>query len=162
MPHASVQFASSDAGWSSLAARRAHNPKVVGSNPTPATKHHGKPAGVSHAGFFHWMAAVAAGCYVRSAIETITESLGLFICSARGFTTDKGLPACPTDRGESVMGSERNQRYYSPLAGCASGQGVRSRGNPGFEEVEMATYILLGGGFGLALAIAIWGIWKLR
>lgn len=27
-----------DAGWSSLAARRAHNPKVVGSNPAPATK----------------------------------------------------------------------------------------------------------------------------
>jgi hypothetical protein len=25
------------AGWSSLAARRAHNPKVVGSNPAPAT-----------------------------------------------------------------------------------------------------------------------------
>ncbi len=28
------------AGWSSLVARRAHNPKVVGSNPTPATSHH--------------------------------------------------------------------------------------------------------------------------
>ncbi len=28
----------SDAGWSSLAARRAHNPKVIGSNPIPATK----------------------------------------------------------------------------------------------------------------------------
>ena len=27
-----------DAGWSSLAARRAHNPKVTGSNPVPATK----------------------------------------------------------------------------------------------------------------------------
>ena len=26
------------AGWSSLEARRAHNPKVVGSNPTPATQ----------------------------------------------------------------------------------------------------------------------------
>ena len=26
-----------NAGWSSLEARRAHNPKVVGSNPTPAT-----------------------------------------------------------------------------------------------------------------------------
>jgi hypothetical protein len=26
------------AGWSSLVARRAHNPKVVGSNPTPATR----------------------------------------------------------------------------------------------------------------------------
>ncbi len=32
---------SSDAGWSSLAARRAHNPKVVGSNPAPATNFHG-------------------------------------------------------------------------------------------------------------------------
>ncbi len=30
--------ACSIAGWSSLAARRAHNPKVVGSNPTPATR----------------------------------------------------------------------------------------------------------------------------
>ncbi len=27
-----------DAGWSSLVARRAHNPKVVGSNPAPATR----------------------------------------------------------------------------------------------------------------------------
>ena len=27
-----------DAGWSSLVARRAHNPEVVGSNPAPATK----------------------------------------------------------------------------------------------------------------------------
>ena len=25
------------AGWSSLEARRAHNPKVIGSNPVPAT-----------------------------------------------------------------------------------------------------------------------------
>ena len=29
-----------DAGWSSLVARQAHNLKVVGSNPTPATKSH--------------------------------------------------------------------------------------------------------------------------
>ena len=29
-----------DAGWSSLVARRAHNPKVVGSNPAPATNSH--------------------------------------------------------------------------------------------------------------------------
>ncbi len=26
------------AGWSSLEARRAHNPKVIGSNPIPATR----------------------------------------------------------------------------------------------------------------------------
>ena len=28
------------AGWSSSVARRAHNPKVVGSNPTPAINYH--------------------------------------------------------------------------------------------------------------------------
>src|SRR5690606_39396118 len=33
----------SDAGWSSLAARRAHNPKVAGSNPAPATSFIGPP-----------------------------------------------------------------------------------------------------------------------
>ena len=33
------RISASDAGWSSLAARRAHNPKVVGSNPAPATKY---------------------------------------------------------------------------------------------------------------------------
>ena len=35
--YAIVVFANFDAGWSSLAARRAHNPKVAGSNPAPAT-----------------------------------------------------------------------------------------------------------------------------
>ena len=34
----SLIFSNSDAGWSSLAARRAHNPKVAGSNPAPATR----------------------------------------------------------------------------------------------------------------------------
>ncbi len=33
----SVIIFRSGAGWSSLAARRAHNPKVAGSNPAPAT-----------------------------------------------------------------------------------------------------------------------------
>src|SRR6185312_4909855 len=33
-PH---DIANTDAGWSSLVARRAHNPKVAGSNPAPAT-----------------------------------------------------------------------------------------------------------------------------
>ena len=36
------------AGWSSLVARRAHNPKVVGSNPAPATN---KALVVNHQGF---------------------------------------------------------------------------------------------------------------
>ena len=30
-------FCCNSAGWSSLEARRAHNPKVTGSNPVPAT-----------------------------------------------------------------------------------------------------------------------------
>ena len=33
-----IHFVLVDAGLSSLVARRAHNPKVVGSNPAPATK----------------------------------------------------------------------------------------------------------------------------
>ena len=33
-----IGFKCFDAGWSSLVARQAHNLKVVGSNPTPATK----------------------------------------------------------------------------------------------------------------------------
>ena len=32
-----VSVEAAGAGWSSLAARRAHNPKVEGSNPSPAT-----------------------------------------------------------------------------------------------------------------------------
>jgi hypothetical protein len=34
-----------DAGWSSLVARRAHNPKVAGSNPAPATKEKARKCG---------------------------------------------------------------------------------------------------------------------
>ena len=35
-PPPSIQL--NNAGWSSLEARRAHNPKVIGSNPVPATQ----------------------------------------------------------------------------------------------------------------------------
>ena len=38
-----------DAGWSSSVARRAHNPKVVGSNPAPATK---SEKAAMYSGFF--------------------------------------------------------------------------------------------------------------
>ena len=38
-----------DAGWSSLVARRAHNPKVVGSNPAPATTFRLNAIAVNHA-----------------------------------------------------------------------------------------------------------------
>ncbi len=51
-------FAFSDAGWSSPVARRAHNPKVVGSNPAPATNVQGKPV---KGFFFGALAAVHLG-----------------------------------------------------------------------------------------------------
>ena len=59
-----------DAGWSSLAARRAHNPKVVGSNPTPATKIDGRCAyGPAVAGFaifeVRWTGRTKGGARVR-------------------------------------------------------------------------------------------------
>src|SRR6266704_6118768 len=40
----------SDAGWSSLVARRAHNPEVVGSNPTPATNTRNAEVGTRNRG----------------------------------------------------------------------------------------------------------------
>ena len=39
------------AGWSSLVARRAHNPKVVGSNPAPATRYSERP--LNRVAFLH-------------------------------------------------------------------------------------------------------------
>ena len=42
----------SGAGWSSLAARRAHNPKVAGSNPAPATNHRGRHSRAGDVGHF--------------------------------------------------------------------------------------------------------------
>jgi hypothetical protein len=50
-PAVSLHSSAVDAGWSSLAARRAHNPKVVGSNPTPATNQKSLKW-LDHLGFF--------------------------------------------------------------------------------------------------------------
>jgi hypothetical protein len=51
-----------DAGWSSLVARRAHNPKVVGSNPAPATNLADGPETLSllavFPGFLHFWSMV--------------------------------------------------------------------------------------------------------
>jgi hypothetical protein len=48
------------AGWSSLVARWAHNPKVGGSNPPPATKI--KPSQTRiNSGFFFWLPKMSSG-----------------------------------------------------------------------------------------------------
>ena len=46
-----------DAGWSSLVARRAHNPKAAGSNPAPATIIRSKP--------FSWIPHPESSCWFR-------------------------------------------------------------------------------------------------
>ena len=48
-----------DAGWSSLVARRAHNPEVAGSNPAPATMYQ------NTAGALQALVCVAHKCGVR-------------------------------------------------------------------------------------------------
>jgi hypothetical protein len=60
------------AGWSSLVARRAHNPEVVGSNPTPATSYHlrHQRLGVSRAlSRFHLEAVRGRNAVPNSATE---------------------------------------------------------------------------------------------
>src|SRR5262244_566067 len=47
-----------DAGWSSLVARRAHNPKVAGSNPAPATPKTRSPAESYSAGLWRFSGAL--------------------------------------------------------------------------------------------------------
>ena len=65
------------AGWSSLAARRAHNPKVAGSNPAPATNLMMTQAlwmspGLLFRGCFSWL----LGSSFTEFIENTPESLG--------------------------------------------------------------------------------------
>ena len=70
-----------DAGWSSLVARRAHNPKVVGSNPAPATNYN--EAHLKKVGFF--VADYFGGIVMRKDPFGLTELLEPSI-TAMGYT----------------------------------------------------------------------------
>jgi hypothetical protein len=67
-----IEWCHNDAGWSSLVARRAHNPKVAGSNPAPATKSPGQR--VADQGFYRvrrffyrvFYRRFLGGCYLMS------------------------------------------------------------------------------------------------
>src|SRR6266511_3534795 len=90
-----------DAGWSSLVARRAHNPKVAGSNPAPATKEdqvRGPGRSVRGLAAFElatilqpkWLQPHArdpSGCRVLTVISTDPASTGLCdeLASPSGF-----------------------------------------------------------------------------
>ncbi len=75
-----------DAGWSSLVARRAHNPKVAGSNPAPATESPGqRPADrgfYRQAVFFSRVSTVSSTVSTRAFVAPVT--FGFFVVGALG------------------------------------------------------------------------------
>ena len=85
----------SDAGWSSLAARRAHNPKVTGSNPVPATSF--KRPGLARAGPL---------CLLRLYLRAMTICQNCPIIRANG-----GLPAAHSHAASSL-----NRQSYRRIA----------------------------------------------
>jgi hypothetical protein len=76
-----------NAGWSSPVARQAHNLKVVGSNPTPATKSSKSPQ-VQTAGFFAMWPAAG----ITDLISRICRRRAVLIRSSRSFCRNSGLP----------------------------------------------------------------------
>ena len=60
-----------DAGWSSMVARRAHNPKVVGSNPAPATSFRKTSL---MAGFLHFRTRISVGLSYNGGISAILQN----------------------------------------------------------------------------------------
>src|SRR5436190_12603487 len=67
----------SDAGWSSPVARQAHNLKVEGSNPSPATIDAKSPAAARPPGFFVYLGKQVTGTQRRSA-PTLRPARRLF------------------------------------------------------------------------------------
>ncbi len=79
-----------DAGWSSLVARRAHNPKVVGSNPAPATKFRLIAAAINHATLAQLVERNLAKVEVTSSNLVCRSS---FFKKAKTFATLKSAPS---------------------------------------------------------------------
>ena len=70
------------AGWSSLEARRAHNPKVAGSNPAPAT--YAKQSRLTLVSITRINAQIAQLVEQRTENPRVTGSipvLGIFLCN---------------------------------------------------------------------------------
>ena len=81
------------AGWSSLVARRAHNPKVVGSNPAPATIRISNPL---LAGFLLANSAAQVGYLSRSLGKPPTSPLHTRITSAHKIASTHQIQTAAT------------------------------------------------------------------
>ena len=64
------------AEWSSLVARRAHNPKVVGSNPSSATN------------WFRGVAVITSACHAEDREFDSRRNRHLWLCSSVGRARD--------------------------------------------------------------------------
>jgi hypothetical protein len=73
-PRCATIIAGTTAGWSSLEARRAHNPKVVGSNPTPATSVRFTGTGTRGLSLFCCVSDRVCGLPAESGIHISKES----------------------------------------------------------------------------------------
>ena len=92
-----------DAGWSSSVARRAHNPKVVGSNPAPATK--SEKAAIKSGLFFTQISSL----YLNS--HSYPECLSLFVTLILPAILARRLSALPES-----LDQERGQLSRKRLA----------------------------------------------
>jgi hypothetical protein len=119
----------SDAGWSSLAARRAHNPKVVGSNPTPATR---QIKGLQR------MRALTLFCFLALRNRpplcnaSVTPGIRLRFCPFAipgGAATEKGSPRIRAARLRiaATLSSERNGRAKKRAKNIVSPATAQSR-----------------------------------
>jgi hypothetical protein len=100
----------SGAGWSSLVARRAHNPKVVGSNPAPATN---LPVEIDQACF------------------NITKTLK----TPRGLIIDLGLSSVTLSHSQSPLVTASTAPNWLPRI-CLAANAGKSRASVSFEPTD--------------------------
>ena len=109
------------AGWSSLVARRAHNPKVVGSNPAPATKTSGRtivrPFFLPKSGFSGQIRAIGGKSGWRGCRRS---------CSGWGVCNRRHPPPQPRGgkRGASLLALRGHARLALPISLRAAGPKV--------------------------------------
>ena len=109
------------AGWSSLVARRAHNPKVVGSNPAPATKTSGRtivrPFFLPKSGFSGQIRAIGGKSGWRGCRRS---------CSGWGVCNRRHPPPQPRGgkRGASLLALRGHDRLALPISLRAAGPKV--------------------------------------
>ncbi len=119
------------AGWSSLVARRAHNPKVAGSNPAPATIN-SNPDLRKQARVFALKAVDSRRC----------NSAGNSIAEKRDSVTRQLNPAPSIMHTKTIPGSSRQRFPRKPRAGtvfvCAFCNSVTGQCNPVARQLNPA------------------------